>query len=88
MRDTADSGLSGEPRELPLRHIGLEHFTSEDKECPPQGGPDVGDSEIETVAVCWDVLRRLDKESLVRAIRYLNFRAESWHQQPSPSEDF
>lgn len=60
--------------------------TSEDKECTPQGGPDVGCSEVEVIAACWDRLTRLDREALARVMRYLSARAESWHQQPS--EDF
>ena len=71
---------------MPLEDRRLVCATSEDKECPPQGGPDVVCSEVEVIAVCWDRLKRLDQAALSRVMRYLLARSESWHQQPS--EDF
>lgn len=71
---------------LPFKDSRLECATSEDKGCPPQGGLDVGCSEVEVIAVCWDRLKRLDQAALSRVMRYLLARSESWHQQPS--EDF
>ena len=71
---------------MPLEDCRLVCATSEDKECSPQGGLDVGCSEVKVIAVCWDRLKRLDREALARVMRYLSARAESWHQQPS--EDF
>ena len=71
---------------MPLEDRRLVCATSEDKECSPQGGLDVGCSEVEVTAVCWDRLKRLDEAALGRVMRYLLARSESWHQQPS--EDF
>ena len=71
---------------MPLEDRRLVCTTSEDKECSPQGGLDVGCSEVEVIAVCWDRLKRLDREALARVMLYLSARAESWDQQPS--EDF
>lgn len=68
---------------MPLEDRRLVCATSEDKECPPQGGLDVGCPEVEVIAVCWDRLKRLDDEALGRVMSYLSDRAESWHKQPS-----
>ena len=71
---------------MPLEDRRLVCAASEDKECTSQGGPDVGCSEVEVIAVCWDRLKRLDEKALGRVMRYLRERAEHWHKQPS--EDF
>ena len=71
---------------MPLEDRRLVCATSEDKECTPQGGLDVGCFEVEVLALCWDRLKRLDPGALGRVMRYLSARAESRHKQPS--EDF
>lgn len=67
---------------MPLEDRRLVCATSEDKECTPQGGPDVGCSEVEVIAVCWYLLKRLDKDALSRVMCYLDARVAGWHRQP------